>query len=134
MPLHCFIQELAPIPQSGAQPVYFPACEWVDDNGRVDDLHPFNRYVCSWLTSDVSSVELCEEVLAAIAQVESGERTKWFFDGDAFSVDFLKHSVQFNQSNVTCVDEAWFDQESACVSTHHVLTLLKKWHSFCKEN
>lgn len=134
MSLRCFIQELAPIPQSGAQPIYFPACEWVDDNGWVDALHPFNRYVCSWLTSDVSTVELCEEVLAAIEQVESGERAQWFFDGDAFSVDFDRYSVQFNQSNVTRADEAWFDQRGACVSTQQVQTLLKQWLCFCKEN
>jgi hypothetical protein len=134
MSLRCFIQELAPFPGSGAQPVYFPACEWVDDTGWVDHLHPLNRYVCSWLTSDVCSVALCEEVLTAMAQVESGERTQWFFDGDAFSVDFARHSVQFNQSNVTRADEAWFDQRGACVSTQQVLTLLTQWLSFHREN
>ena len=54
MPLRCFIQTQAPIPGTAAQPVRYPACEWVGDAGEVDLQHPFNRFVCSWLTSDMA--------------------------------------------------------------------------------
>jgi hypothetical protein len=130
MSLHCFIQTQAPIPGSGAQPVHYPTCEWAGDDGLVDHLHPLNRFVCSWLTSDLNTLERCQEVLDAIAQIQAGQRTQWFADGDAFCVDFSVDSVQFNQSNVEPEDTTWWNLPEAKFRPDSVLGLLESWLVF----
>ena len=132
MPLRCLIQEQAPVPGSAAQPVRYPACEWVGDDGAVDQQHPLNRFVCSWLTSDVSTVERCQEVLDAMGQIESGQHVQWFADGDAFNVDFSANGVQFNQSNVGPEDATWWNLAEAKFSSDVVQALLKSWLVFLK--
>ena len=130
MPLRCLIQHQAPVPGTSAQPVYFPACEWLGDAGVVDHAHPLNRFVCSWLTSDVNTVERCQEVLDAIAQIEAGQRTPWFADGDAFGVDFSASGVQFNQSNVGPEDTAWWNPSEGRFKLADVNALLGLWRDF----
>lgn len=130
MPLRCFTQTQAPIPGSAVQPVRYPACEWVGDDGAVDQQHPLNRFVCSWLTSDVNTVERCQEVLDAIAQIETGQRTQWFADGDAFCVDFSATGVQFNQSNVGPEDIGYWNQPEAQFTLVQVKELLRAWRDF----
>ena len=130
MSLRCFIQTQAPIPGSGAQPVCYPACEWVDDDGAADPQHPLNRFVCSWLTSDVNTVERCLQVLDAIAQIEAGQRAPWFADGDAFGVDFSASGVQFNQSNVGPEDTAWWNPSEGRFKLADVNALLGLWRDF----
>ena len=130
MSLRCFIQTQAPIPGSTAQPVRYPACEWVGHDGAVDDQHPLNRFVCSWLTSDVNTVARCEEVLDAIAQMEAGQRAQWFADGDAFCVDFSVDSVQFNQSNVEPEDTDWWNLPEGRFTLAEVKTKLSAWRDF----
>ena len=130
MPLRCFIQEQAPIPGTAAQPVRYPACEWVGDEGEVDLQHPFNRFVCSWLSSDVNSVERCQEVLDAMAQIESGQRAQWFADGDAFCVDFSAAGVQFNFSHVETEDRGWWGLPEGCFVLGQIHGALAAWCKF----
>ncbi len=130
MPLRCFMQEQAPVPGSAAQPVHYPACEWLGDDGTVDHRHPSNRFVCSWLTSDVNTLERCQEVLDAMAQLESGQLAQWFADGDAFCVDLSAQGVQFNQSNVGPEDTLFWNQPDGQFTWAEVKTLLCKWQDF----
>ncbi len=130
MPLRCLIQTQEPVPGSGALPVRYPACEWVGDDGSVDHLHPLNRFVCSWLTSDINTVERCQEALGAIAQIEAGQCTHWFADGDAFCVGFSVDSVQFNQSNVEPEDTAWWNLPEAKFRPDFVQGILESWLIF----
>jgi len=130
MSLRCFTQTQAPIPGSGAQPVCYPACEWVDDDGAVDQQHPLNRFVCSWLTSDVNTVERCQEVLDAMAQVQMGQRSQWFADGDAFCVDFSASGVQFNQSNVGPEDKTYWNQPDGRFTLYELIEICTSWLNF----
>jgi hypothetical protein len=130
MSLRCFIQTQAPVPGSAAQPVHYPACEWVGDNGTVDHQHPLNRFVCSWLTSDMADVAHCDEVLHAMTQIEDGTREKWFVDGDAFNVDMQADGVQFNQSNVGPEDTAYWNQPEGHFTWLEVKALLCAWRDF----
>lgn len=130
MSLRCFTQTQAPVPGSTAQPVRYPACEWVGYAGAVDQQHPLNRFVCSWLTSDLNTVERCQEVLDAIAQIEAGQRTQWFADGDAFGVDFSATGVQFNQSNVGPEDIGYWNQPEARFTLVQVEELLRAWRDY----
>ena len=130
MSLRCFIQTQAPISGSTAQPVRYPACEWVGDDGAVDPQHPLNRFVCSWLTSDVSDVARCQEVLDAMAQIESGQRAQWFADGNAFCVDFKASGLQFNQSNVGPDDTDWWNLPEGRFSLPEVKAVLHAWCDF----
>lgn len=127
MPLRCFIQEQAPIPGSAAQPVRYPACEWVGDDGALDLDHPLNRFVCSWLTSDMTEVSRCDEVLEAMTQIEDATRTAWFVDGDAFNVDMQASGVQFNPSHVGPEDLAYWNLSEGYFSVAEVATLLRAW-------
>mgnify|MGYP000125495783 CR=1 FL=1 len=127
MSLRCFMQEQAPVPGSAAQPVRYPACEWVGDAGEVDLHHPLNRFVCAWLTSDVDTVERCQEVLDVLAQVASGQCTHWALDGDAFNVDVQAHSLQFNFSHVGPNDQAWWNLPEGCLAMHPVHESLSAW-------
>jgi hypothetical protein len=130
MSLRCFIQTQAPIPGSTAQPVRYPACEWLDDDGSVHPQHPMNRFVCSWLTSDITSVERCQEVLDAMAQIDAGQLSQWFADGDAFCVDFSAGGVQFNQSNVGPEMTAWWNMPQGHFSNVCVASMVHEWLSF----
>lgn len=130
MSLHCFIQTQAPIPGSTAQPVRYPACAWVGDDGTVDHQHPLNRFVCSWLTSDVSEVQRCDEVLQAMAQVENTTRQAWFADGDAFNVDIGINGVQFNQTHVEPEDTSYWNQPEGQFTVSEVKTLLLAWRNY----
>ena len=130
MSLRCFIQTQAPLPGSAAQPVHYPACEWVGDDGTVAHQHPLNRFVCSWLTSDMADVAHCDEVLHAMTQIEDGAREKWFVDGDAFNVDMQADGVQFNQSNVDSDDLAYWNQPEGRFTWLEVKALLCAWRDF----
>ena len=130
MSLRCFIQTQAPVPGSAAQSVHYPACEWVSDDGRVDHQHPLNRFVCSWLTSDMADVAHCDEVLHAMTQIEDGAREKWFVDGNAFNVDMAINGVQFNQSNVDSDDLAYWNQPEGRFTWLEVKALLRAWRDF----
>ena len=134
MSLHCFIQTQAPIPGSTAQPVRYPACEWVGDDGTVDHRHPLNRYVSDWLTRDMAEVARCDEVLHAMAQLEQGARTKWFVDGDAFCVDMQAHGVQFNASHVGPQDTAYWNQAEGHFTLVEVMRWLRWWRDFLAES
>ncbi len=130
MSLRCFIQTQAPVPGSAAQPVHYPACEWVSDDGTGDHQHPLNRFVCSWLTSDMADVAHCDEVLHAMTQIEDDAREKWFVDGDAFNVDMQADGVQFNQSNVGPEDTAYWNQPEGRFTRLEVKALLRAWRDF----
>ena len=127
MPLRCFMQVQEPVPGADAQPVRYPVCEWVGDDGQVDLQHPLNRFVCAWLTSDVNTVERCQEVLAVLEQVASGQRTHWAVDGDAFEVDVKAQGVQFNFSHVGPDDPAWWNLPEGHLPIHSVRELLSDW-------
>jgi hypothetical protein len=130
MSLRCFIQTQAPIPGTGAQPVLYPACEWMSDDGSVDQQHPLNRFVCSWLTSDMSELHRCDEVLHVMAQIEAANRQEWFVDGDAFNVDMQINAVQFNQSNVAPEDKSYWNQPEGRFTLAEVKALLLLWRDF----
>lgn len=130
MSLRCFIQTQVPIPGSGAQPVHYPACEWVSDDGSVDHLHPLNRFLCSWLTSDMAELQRCDEVLQVMAQIEKATRTAWYVDGDAFHVDLQTHGVQFNQSNVDSDDGADWNQAEGRFTLRDVKAQLQTWRDY----
>ena len=127
MSLRCFIQTQAPVPGSTAQPVHYPACEWVGEGAEVDVCHPLNRFVCAWLTSDVNTVERCQDVLAALGQVASGQRTHWAVDGDAFNVDVYAHGLQFNFSHVGPDDQGWWNLPEGCFAIAQVRELVSTW-------
>jgi len=130
MSLRCFIQTQAPVPGSAAQPVRYTACEWVGDDGTVDHQHPLNRFVCSWLTSDMADVAHCDEVLQAMMRIKDGTRKEWFVDGDAFNVDMQADGVQFNQGNVGPEDTAYWNQPEGRFTWLEVKTLLCAWRDF----
>jgi hypothetical protein len=130
MPLRCFIQEQAPIPGSAARPVRYLACEWVGDDGAVGHQHPLNRFVCSWLSSDMADVSTCDEVLQAMAQIEDASCQTWFVDGDAFNVDMQANGAQFNQSNAGPEDVAYWNQVEGRFTLAEVKALLCVWRGF----
>jgi Uncharacterised protein family (UPF0231) len=130
MPLRCLIQTQAPVPDSGALPVRYPACEWVGDDGSVDHLHPLNRFVCSWLISDMRDVSRCDEVLQIIAELQNATRQQWFVDGDAFQLDMHAEGVQFNQSNVAPEDAAYWNRPDARFTLPEVRALLRVWRDY----
>ena len=130
MSLRCFIQTQAPIAGTGAQPVHYPMCEWVSEDGAVDHLHPLNRFVCSWLTSDMSELSRCDEVLHVMAQIEAATRQEWFVDGDAFNVDMRINGVQFNQSNVDSDDSTHWNRPDARFTLPEVKTWLGVWRDY----
>ncbi len=130
MSLRCFIQEQAPIPGSGAQPVRYPACEWRGPRAELELRDPLNRFVCAWLTSDVNTVERCHEVLQAMGEIESGQRAQWFADGDAFCVDLTDQGVQFNPSHIGPQDTAFWNQPDGRFTLLQVKTWLLDWQRF----
>jgi hypothetical protein len=128
---YCFYRQQLPVPGSHAQAVTYPACEWREAGDAADvSLHPRNRFVCSWLTSDVAEVSRCDEVLQAMAQIEAGNSQAWFADGDAFHVEFRAAGVQFNPSHVEPEDTAYWNQSEAWFTRAEVHTLLRAWRDF----
>lgn len=128
---HCFYREQLPVPGSHAQAVTYPACEWreLGETGDVA-MHPLNRFVCSWLTSDMSEVPRCEEVLQVMHPIETGDCEVWFVDGDAFSVELRSTCVQFNPSHVGPDDTAYWNQPEGRFTWVEVHTLLRAWRDF----
>ncbi|MGI9151856.1 MAG: hypothetical protein ACR2IX_10140 [Limnohabitans sp.] len=128
---HCFYRTQKPVPGSQASAVRYPACEWREPgHAEAVALHPMNRFVCSWLTSDVSEVSRCDAVLHAIAQLENHTHTEWFADGDLFCVDFKLSGVQFNSSHVGPDDTAWWNLPEGRFSLVEVKALLGVWRDF----
>jgi hypothetical protein len=133
MPFHFFDAEQLPIPGSSAASVFYPFCEWTPDDApdaTVDEAHPMNRFVCSWLTSDVDDPERCQEILDAVADLEAGTCPQWFADGDAWCVNLTPEGVQFNASNIGPEDTAWWDQPEGRFSLAVVKDALLKWQAF----
>ena len=69
--IHFFHHQELPVPGSAAKPVSYPVCEWRAPKGDATDAdqHPLNRFVCSWLTSDMAEVARCDEALQALARL-----------------------------------------------------------------
>ena len=130
MTFRCFIQEQKPIPGSAAQPVRYPACEWLGEEGVVDHRHPMNRFVGSWFMRDLSERARCDEVLHVIAQLEKGSLTQWFVDGDAFNVDLQADLVQFNPSHVGPDDAAYWNQPEGRFTLDALKAWLCVWRDF----
>jgi hypothetical protein len=78
--IHFFYHQELPVPGSKAKPVTYPVCEWRAPKGHAieDAQHPLNRFVCSWLTSDMADVARCNEALGALAQLQSHSLAEWF--------------------------------------------------------
>jgi hypothetical protein len=130
--IHFFHRQELPVPGSTAKPMAYPACEWRAPHGDVTDphRHPMNRFVCSWLTSDMADVARCDEALDALAQLDKHSLTEWFADGDMFCVDFKPHGVQFNQSNVGPDDTDYWNLPEGRFSLSEVSALLHAWRDF----
>ena len=132
MNLHFFQRQEQTMPGSLAQPVTYPACEWRSPHAEaeLDHTHPFNRFLCSWLTSDMADVTRCDEVLGAMDQLASGALTEWYADGDMFCVDFKPSGVQFNQSNVGPEDTDWWNLPEARFDLPDVKAALQAWRDY----
>jgi hypothetical protein len=133
MPFHFFDAEQLPVPGSSAASVFYPFCEWTPDDtpdALVDEAHPMNRFICSWLTSDVDDPERCQEILEAVTDLEAGTCPQWFADGDAWCVNLTPELVQFNASNVGPEDTEWWDQPEGRFSLAVVKDALLKWQVF----
>jgi hypothetical protein len=130
--IHFFHHQELPIPGSAAKPVTYPVCEWRAPEDHANDTaqHPMNRFVCSWLTSDMADVSRCDEALSALAQLNNHDLTEWFADGDMFCVDFKTHGVQFNQSNVGPEDTAWWNLPEGRFELADVNAVLLAWRDF----
>ena len=140
---HCFYRTQLPVPGSQAPAVRYPACEW-REAGQANEVagtesnleadvsaqQPINRFVCSWLTSDMADVSRCDEVLRAIADIEAHHLAAWFADGDAFQVDFTATAVQFNTSNVGPEDVDWWNLPEGRFALSDVKALLGAWRNF----
>lgn len=132
MHLHFFQRHEPPIAGSAAQPVRYAACEWrcPDDDSMPKHEHPMNRFVCSWLTSDMAEVVRCDEALDAIEKIETQALTEWYADGEMFCVDFARNSVQFNQSNVGPEDTDWWNLPEARFTLSDVKFALQAWRDY----
>jgi hypothetical protein len=130
--IHFFHRQELPVPGSTAKPMAYPACEWRVPHGDVADphSHPMNRFVCSWLTSDMADVARCDEALDALAQLDAHSLTEWFADGDMFCVDFKPSGVQFNQSNVGPDDTDYWNLPEGRFALSEVNALLHAWRDF----
>lgn len=127
------MQTQLPVLGSDAKPVRYPACEWVSEGGQVELQHPLNRFVCAWLTSDVRTVAHCQDVLAVLAQVASGQRMHWALDGDAFNVDVYPRGLQFNFSHVGPDDAGWWNLPEGCFTLVQVRDALIAWRSYLSQ-
>lgn len=130
--VHFFHRQELPWPGSEAQPVTYPVCEWRPPEAAFLDVHkhPLNRFVCSWLTSDMTDVARCDEVLAAIRQLENQHLSEWFVDGEMFCVALTRDGVQFNQSNVGPEDVEWWNLPEGRFTLAEVHALLQLWRNF----
>ena len=130
--IHFFHRQELPVPGSMAKPMSYPACEWRAPHSDAADphSHPMNRFVCSWLTSDMADVARCDEALDALAQLDAGSLTEWFADGDMFCVDFKPSGVQFNQSNVGQEDTDWWNLPEGRFTLAEVKAVLHAWRDF----
>ncbi len=140
---HCYYREQLPVPGSRAPAVRYPACEWrmselaretagADTHDTADAMarHPMNRFLCSWLTSDMAELSRCDEVLHAIAHIESQHLAEWFADGDAFQVEIRASGVQFNASNVGPEDAGWWNLPEGRFDLVNVKAVLCAWRDF----
>jgi hypothetical protein len=134
--IHFFYHQELPVPGSTAKPVTYPVCEWRAPKGHVSDdaQHPLNRFVCSWLTSDMAELPRCDEVLQMIAQIENATRQEWFVDGDAFNVNMQANGVQFNPSNVGSEDTDWWNLPEGRFTLAEVKALLLAWRDFLAQS
>lgn len=130
--IHFFHRQELPVSGSTVKPMAYPACEWRAPQGDATDphRHPMNRFVCSWLTSDMADVARCDEALDALAQLDQHSLTEWFADGDMFCVDFKPDGVQFNQSNVGPDDTAYWNLPEGRFALSEVNALLHAWRDF----
>jgi hypothetical protein len=130
--IHFFHRQELPVPGSTAKPMAYPACEWRAPQGDAADphSHPMNRFVCSWLTSDMADVARCDEALDALAQLDAHSLTEWFADGDMFCVDFKPSGVQFNQSNVGPDDTDYWNLPEGRFALSEVKAVLHAWRDF----
>ena len=130
--IHFFYHQELPVPGSKAKPVTYPVCEWRAPKGHAieDAQHPLNRFVCSWLISDMADVARCNEALGALAQLQSHSLAEWFADGDMFCVDFKTSGVQFNQSNVGPEDTEWWNLPEGRFTLAEVNAALQAWRDF----
>ena len=144
---HCYFREQLPVPGSRAPAVRYPACEWreegqannaagADSNLEADvsARQPMNRFVCSWLTSDMAELSRCNEVLHAIARIESQQLAEWFADGDAFQVEIRASGVQFNASNVGPDDTGWWNLPEGRFDLVNVKAMLREWRDFLAQS
>jgi hypothetical protein len=106
----------------------------MSDDGTVDQLHPLNRFVCSWLSSDMVELSHCDQVLQMMAQLEVNALKEWFVDGDAFNVDMRIKGVQFNQSNVTPKDTAYWNHPEGKFTLAQLKTLMLAWREYLIAN
>lgn len=134
--LHFVYRQQLPVPGSLAQAVRYPACEWRTPAGDATDAahHPWNRFVCNWLTSDMADVSRCDEVLQTMSEIEAGTRKTWFVDGDAFNVDIQAHGLQFNPSNVGPEDTAYWKQPEGQFTLTEVKAALRLWRDFLAQS
>jgi hypothetical protein len=134
--IHFLHREQLPVPGSQAKAVRYPTCEWRAPAGDASDAahHPWNRFVCSWLTSDMADVAHCDEVLHVMAQIEAGTRETWFVDGNAFNVDLQATGVQFNPSNVGPEDTAYWNQAQGRFTLTEVQAVLRLWRDFLAQS
>jgi len=130
--LHFFHRQEQPVPGSTAKAVTYPACEWRAPHAEKTDVaqHPLNRFVCSWLTSDMADIARCDEALREITQIEKHSLAEWFADGDMFCVDFKANGVQFNQSNVGPTDTEWWNLPEGRFTVREVKAMLQAWRDF----
>ena len=56
---------------------------------------PYNKYFCSWLSSDVDTPQGCSSILAQIEQLERGERELAYGGGNAWFVNIYRDHVDF---------------------------------------
>lgn len=140
--LHFFYRQELPFTSSSGNAnskgaTRYPACEWrpseVTDALEIN-RHPMNRFLCSWLTSDMVEATKCNEALSAIDallnQKKFNNKSEWFADGHAFLVDFKTSGVQFNQSNVTPDDVDWWNQPEGQFTLQQVQDALRQWRDF----
>jgi hypothetical protein len=127
-----FYRQALPVPGSGAKPVTYPACEWRATQASSIDVqtHPWNRFVCSWLTSDMADVARCDEILHAIAQLKEFRLNEWFADGEMFCVTLHREGVQFNQSNVGPEDTDWWNLPEGRFALAEISLALMAWRDF----
>lgn len=130
--LHFFHRQEHPVPGSSARPVTYPACAWRGTHAEGQDLamHPLNRFVCSWLTSDMTDVAHCNAVLYAFTQLENHHIAQWFVDGPMFAVDCSPHAVQFNASHVGPADAEFWNLPEARFALGDVKAYLQAWRDF----